>query len=475
MYFDSFLYTLLLCVPVSIGLYFKKNNKLNSDIICILLLFTGAILRMTYISYTDLFTRQHDVFYFFKHSGGHGEYITYLYKFRHLPDFDPRSIYQFYHPPLHHIICALFLTLIEKMGFSAKTTGVELLPILTATYSCLFTIFAYKMLKLFNLKSKTLQLCTAFVTFHPTLIIMSGSLNNDMLSSLFGMMAMYFTVKWAKTRNPADIIGIALSVGLGMFTKLTVGLLAPAIAAVFLYVFVKHKETRLKLFFQYVIFGIICVPIGLYWPVRNYTKYEVPFTYVPKFSETDVQFIDKTPFERLFNWLPYQFASPFTQWPWNAAPYKEFNPIIALWKNQVFDEETFFGKSITMQSFCTALFFCGIAVSLYSAAALVVLWFKKKTVRHSFKLFLTIVPLVVFGNYIIFCLNYPFICTQNMRYCVPLIPVGAVLLGMYIDHAKHTKNRKYKNSVVILQNIMKLFCGLSVFIYTALKYYYVKN
>ena len=466
--------TLMMCVPLLAGCYLKKAKRLDSDLTCWLILLTGLLLRIVYISYTDINVRQHDVHDFFEHNAGHAEYICYLFENRSLPDFDPREIFQFYHPPLHHIICALWLTIIDKLGISVQTTGVDSLQFLTVLYSFLYTVFAYKTLKIFDIKPKTLQLCTAIVTFHPTLVILSGSLNNDMLSSLFGMTAIYYTAKWAKNRKWLDIIMIAFSIGLGMFTKLSVGLLAPGVAAVFLYIFIKHIKDFKRLVLQFVVFGIICVPIGLYWSIRNYVKFDVPINYVPLLSDNSGQYIDRTPVERLLNWLPFQFSSPFTQWEWSGAEYNEFNLIIALWKNAMFDEGTFFTRSITLQSFCTALFFSGIFLSLFSAAAFLIMWLENKEVKLENKILLSGVSLAIFENYVLFCINYPHVCTENMRYCVPLIFTGAAMLGTYIDKSNNFKNKYYRKSVVLLKKGMTVFCGLSIFVYTAMMYYEIK-
>ena len=267
---------------------------------------------------------------------------------------------------------------------------------------------------------------------------------------------------------------IAFSIGLGMFTKLSVGLLAPGVAAVFLYIFIKHIKDFKRLVSQFIVFGIICVPIGLYWSIRNYVKFDVPLNYVPLLSDNSGQYIDRTPVERLLNWLPFQFFSPFTQWEWSGAEYNEFNLIIALWKNAMFDEGTFFTRSITLQSFCTALFFSGIFLSLFSAAAFLIMWLENKEVKLENKILLSGVSLAIFENYVLFCINYPHVCTENMRYCVPLIFTGAAMLGTYIDKSNNFKNKYYRKSVVLLKKGMTVFCGLSIFVYTAMMYYEIK-
>ncbi|MBQ3969919.1 MAG: glycosyltransferase family 39 protein, partial [Clostridia bacterium] len=313
---------------------------------------------------------------------------------------------------------------------------------------------------------------TAIVTFHPTLIIMSGSLNNDMLSSLFGMLSLYFTSKWARERKWSSIILTAFSIGLGMFTKLSVGLLAPGVAAVFLYILIKFRKEYKKLIPQFFVFGLICVPIGMFWSIRNLIKFDVPINYVPLLSKDSGQYIDKPPMERLLNWKPFQFMSPFTQWEWSGASYNEFNPVIALWKNAMFDEQTFFKKSITLQSFCTALFVCGIILSLLSVAGFVLMWIKNKNVKLHDKILLTGVALVVFGNYINFCIHFPHVCTENMRYCVPLIFVGAAVIGMMLDSGADSRSVIYKKINDYAKKVMTVFCGLSVFVYVMMMFYY---
>lgn len=469
-YSNCILMTLLLFVPALFAVFLKKKKLLTEDYTCCTIIMTGVMLRLAYILYTGIITRQHDVHEFFSDNGGHAEYILYFFRYASLPDFDPREIWQFYHPPLHHIICAVWLRILEFFGVPAKFDGVHTLPFLTVVYSSLFCVFAYKTFKRLNLKSTVLYLCTAFVTFHPTLIILSGSINNDMLSSLFGMMAIYYTVKWSQDRKWSGIIMIALSIGLGMFTKLSVGLLAPAIAVVFLVVLIKqHKEIK-KLIFQFTVFAVICIPLGLFWPVRNYVKFGVPLNYVPKLSESSSQFIAKSAVERFTDWSLYQFSSPFVQW---GSTYKEFNPIIALLKNSMFDEETFFNGNITLQSFCTALFFVNIILVAFALVGLVVLVFKNKKQTLEIKLLLVTAGVTVFGNYCVFCANYPHICTQNMRYCVPLVFVGAASLGFFIDHFKESKKSPAYKSVSLVKGLMTAFCSLSIFVYTVMLYYSV--
>lgn len=64
-------------------------------------------------------------------------------------------------------------------------------------------------------------------------------------------------------------MSISLCVGLGMMTKLSVWMVAPAIAFVFLYVFFKNLKDFKKYLVQFLCFGVVCAPLALWWQVRN--------------------------------------------------------------------------------------------------------------------------------------------------------------------------------------------------------------
>ena len=465
------LMTMLLFTPLIYGLYLSRQGKLTADKLCGLLLISGVILRLCYITYTDEFTRQHDLGSFTEENDSHAGYMLYLMENKSLPDFDPRGRWQFYHPPLSHIIGAVVLSAVKAMGRDYTTAGPQVLSVLAVLYSSAFSFFAYKTFALLGLKGRGLCAATAAAAFHPTLIILSGSLNNDMLSAMFGMSALYFTVRWSRKKSFSDILFIALSVGLGMMTKLTVGLLAPAIAAVFLTVFVKDIEHWKRLILQFVSFGIVCVPLGMFWPVRNLVKFGVPMNYVPEATGDVGQHIDLSAAKRLFDFSIYQFSSPFTQWTWDGASYNEFNPIIALLKNAMFDEETFFQNSITLQSFCTVLFFAGAAAAVISAAAIVLLWKKSEKLQFEMKLLLSVTFAVILVNYIVFCINFPYVCTENMRYCVPLIFAGAAAGGLMIDRAEVSKSKFEKTLAKGFFVSANMMSGLSMFIYCVMMFY----
>ena len=459
--------TILMAAPLLYAFYMKRRGKLTDSLMCCAVIASGFVMRLIYIYYTNDYTRQHDLGNFSEPNNGHAGYILRILNDHALPETVRQEYSQYYHPPLHHIICAGVLAVMRAFGGDIETHGGAVLQLLTVVYSTLFCVFSAGVMRRLGIKGKPLAIALACVPFHPTLIILSGSLNNDDLSSMFSAAAVYFTLRWYDSIKISDIICIAFAVGLGMMTKLTVGLLAPAIAAVFLAVLIsgiKNSDWK-KLVPQFIVFAVICLPLGLWWTIRLYVKFDMPLGFVPDLGEESGQFIAMSPLRRLFDFSLYQLSSPFTQWEWSGAAYNEFNPVIALLKNAMFDEETFFAGSITLQSFCTLLFFAGAVTAVLSVYAIIKMWLGKEKISLEKRLLITLTFATVFVNYITFCLNYPQVCTENMRYCTPLILSGSAALGLLLGDEKAKALRKTASASMISM------AALSAFVYTSMMFY----
>lgn len=79
----------------------KKDSKVNTKNLAIIIITIGILIRAMYIIYTPITERQHDVYSI--NDEGHLGYIYRIYETGKLPD--TNSI-QFYHPPLFHYIGA---------------------------------------------------------------------------------------------------------------------------------------------------------------------------------------------------------------------------------------------------------------------------------------------------------------------------------------------------------------------------------
>ncbi len=469
-------------VLVGIALVLCINGQLTQKRGLILLLTAGFLLRLCYVLYTTAATRQHDVWHFgsgdflFFQSQRHAEYIEYIAANLKLPHVDPTTVglSQLYHPPLHHLLAGLWLRLNTALGME-YTVAVENIQLLTLFYSSSVMVITYRILRLLKCKGFALFIPLSLVVFHPTFILMAGSVNNDLLSIALAIYALYATLRWAKNPTVKTIIPIALGIGGAMMAKLSGGMVAPAVALVFLWKWweaIGQKDgSGKKMFWQFVIFGMICVPLGLWWQVKNMVAFGVPLTYVPALSENSGQFVgDYSPMQRLWELPQTSLKNIFVVWQNQGvhADYNEYNMLLALLKSSVFGEFTLFDSASPMgvqQAGVTVskiLFYANTALigcSLCSGAFL----FTKKEHRHApaFWLFLVVWGVLLI-SYIRFCFGYPQTCTQNFRYAVPTLISGCVWLGLGL---KYTKNRIFRG---IITACTLVFCLGSAVCYTLL-------
>ena len=435
-------------------LYFKKLTPKRG----VLLLFAaGFLLRLCYVLYTTVATRQHDVWFFSQgdfsvfSNQRHAEYVEYIATYLKLPVEDPTAVglSQLYHPPFHHLIAGLWLRLNTAMGVE-YTAACENIQLLTLFYSSAIMVITYKILRLLGCKGFSLFLPLSLVVFHPTFILMAGSVNNDLLSITLAFYAVYATLRWANQPTIRYIIPIALAVGFAMMSKLSGGMVAPAIALVFLWKwwesFGKKDGSFQKLFYQFALFGILCIPLALWWQVRNGILFDMPLTYVPALSENSGQFVgDYTTAQRLWEVNTHDLNNVFVLWQHQGAPYNEYNCFLALLKSSMFGEFTLFDANSTLSPHplgivaCKTMFYTNLALVACSLWATLRVMTKKETRKtpQAWLLFLLLGVLLV--SYLRFCFGYPQTCTQNFRYAVPTLLAGCGLLGVWLN----TINNKF--------------------------------
>lgn len=258
----------------------------------------GILLRLFYIIFMPVVNfAQYDIgsVYWNEESfTGHLGYIMYLVRYHHLPDFDPTTVYQFNHPPVHHIISALWVSLIRLFTGDVRI-WIESIQFVTFIYSVITLFGVYGILKELNIKTKGIILGVLIWSFQPTLIMTAGSINNDGIGLMFQVLAVLYTVKWYKSRSYRHIFGIALTIGFGMISKLSAGLVAVPIGAFFIYVFIldwkKNKKFPTARLLQYIAFGAVVAPIGLCWVVRCFVKYGMSPTYIAYLPDTSPQYV----------------------------------------------------------------------------------------------------------------------------------------------------------------------------------------
>lgn len=415
----------------------------------ILILTAGFLLKLVYVLYTGIGTRQHDVHSFTDSTNGHAGYIRYLYTYGHLPDFDPRQEFQFYHPPLHHILSALWVSLNRLLGASWEQSW-KSIQILTLFYSSACMILMYRLLRELSFRGLALLLPLAIFCLHPYMIFLAGSINNDMLSILFMLLTMLYTLRWSQKPCFRNIVILALFIGLGMSTKLSVAYLAPATALVFLWKLLHTPRWTRTLLPQFLVFALICLPLGLWWYIRCYLLFEMPLTYVPALSTESSQYLGDTYsfWSRLFDLSPEQFQYLYISYGENGATYLEHNIFLALLKSSVFEEQTLTRYNDSIYSASFLLFWSNIVLVAYSLYGMIrYMW--RSRFSASARITLWVTYGLVFLSFIIFCYSYPHVCTQSYRYMVPTLFVGIVGIALYLEHARGWPRRIFLGASIL--------------------------
>lgn len=455
--------------------YFSHTKKFNTQLNALLIFGVSFFVKFYYIFYTSVYTRQNDV-HLFGQEAGHAGYMEYLLFNHKLPDFDVRNIWQYCHPPLHHAICALWIDINENILGVGHDPARESLQTLSLFYTMTIMITAYKLLRRFRLDGMALYVPMLIISFHPSFILFSGAINNDVLSVAFMMGAVLCTLKWYDDQTLFGILKIALCVGLGMMTKLSAALVAPPIAIVFLVVFIrKIKTDGLKLFGQFAAFGAVCVPLGLWFEIRNYIKWKVPITYVQEMPITVTQYIGDRSFKsRITDFSSEQFKSVFEQWLMrdengNLQGYNEYNPLVAILKNSLFGEsinEGYFEKSQYVLMVAKVLFWLGMLLAAVFFVIMIVMLFKKCGMKPLEKTLFASFYFVMLFNFYKMCRDYPFTCTMNFRYITPTVIITSLFCGMFMQMKKD--GEMPKSVAVISKAIMVMaaaFCMLTVMVY----------
>lgn len=449
-------------IITAVFIYLGVTNKLTVRNGILLIMAAGFLIRLCYVMSVPMVTMQHDVAKLGV-GKGHIGYIEYLFNNKALPDFDVRKVYQFYHPPLHHIIAACWvgIQMLLKIEYAHAFENIQLL---TLFYSSLCMILSYKIFRQLKLKGIALVAATAVVALCPTFYIMAGSINNDILSITFMLGAILNTIYWYKHRKIKHIIFIALCIGLGMMTKLSAWMVAPPVAFIFIYAFIKNildKDNRdiKKYITQFAVFIAICAPLGLWWSFRNYISHGVPFTYVLQLSKESKQYVGNIPIlQRLFDFSLYQFKDVSDQFTIYNAPYNEFNPIVGLFKTSMFDEGVAVRNFPNISGFNSMLFWSAVVIGLIGFISMIFAFCKKnKQLDIPMKIFIAILYSVIFFSYYIFCIKFPHVCTQNIRYAVPLIVIGAYFIGWAVQNLMSENAKSWQRICG------SLICGLITF------------
>lgn len=427
------------------------RKKYRTQINSLLIMGLGFFLKFYYVLSTSMFTRQNDVGRF-EAEHGHASYIMYLYTHWSLPDFSPETRWQYAHPPLHHFICAVWLRFSRDILHTGDDPARESIQMLTLFYSMCIMVTAYLILRHFRLKGAALCIPLIIINFHPAFVLLSGSVNNDVLSVAFITGAILLTLRWQKKPETKTIVKLALCIGCGMMTKISAALVAPPVAVVFLMVLIKNRKDGLwKLINQFTCFGLICIPLGMWFPVYELARWRIPFTFVYRMPNDSYQYVGNIPFsDRVTDFSLSQLSPIYEHWRGadkfgNLYGDSEFNPLIALLKNSVFGESfgsTTFEKYPFIYGLLPVFFWINVLLAAAGFAALVLYTIRKGRANGRERTFLACFYLLTMASFYKTSADYPFTCTMNFRYITPTAILGSVYIGFALSETLKTPKGK---------------------------------
>ena len=428
--------TCIFLAYVCLFLFLKLSNCLNEQTFVFMMILLGTLLRCGYVLLSGLYERQHDAGAFTGMgtefvNPGHIGYIEYIYKFHKLPDLNPYELFAYYHPPLHHIISYIWLQINIWLGVTEEL-AFENLQILPLLYSCLCMTVTWKILKALEIEGLGLYIGLAFMVFHPATIVMAGSVNNDMLTILFMCLIILETLRWIRKKELPGLIRLALYIGFGMITKLNSAVLAIPLAVIFLMHLIsvfrtKEKPFILKWIKNYCIFGVIVMPIGLCWIVRNLIRFgekpgvPVPGATSPMYTET------YSLGERLG--IP-SLASMHFDFPFHPISAKACNNTWAIMMHtSLFAEEYPTDLPDILLILCQITFLLAVILSIATAILLVMVLLNRRT-RLEDRIFLLFGYVIMLISFAAFVVIYPYTCSSDFRYVAICLVYIAIALGL---------------------------------------------
>lgn len=450
---------LLTCVLLISAGCFKTEDGVFA------VLAAGFVLRTVMVLFTPLNFYQHDVSGFgADFQGFHDDYIMFIYEHWTLPSNDIRELGQLYHPPLHHVLSAVFFK-INSLIFPKFANEINVFKTLPFLYSCWFVLIGHRILKHFKIGGAPLVISLAFISLHPQLIFLSIQINNDALMTMLFAASFYIALKWYEKPGLTTILYLAISIGCAMMAKLSGGLVAIPVAFLFLLKLIdslrkKKGCVRLgELIKQYVLFALLVFPLGLWYQIKNYILFGTPITYVWKIESTANQDLWMFPtWKRLFAPSAGSLKTPFMTMN-STKPETDYNVFLSLLKTSLFDERTFdSGYLINTGRILLALSLAVTVTCIACAVFVIARRIKQKRITADF-MSLLILCATLCVSYVSYCLGYPITSTESFRFVIPLLlPVGA-LLGMAL-----TEMRKKNPLRIIAAGVIIIFiCGVIAF------------
>ncbi|MGI5999444.1 MAG: ArnT family glycosyltransferase [Candidatus Merdisoma sp.] len=428
---------ILICIGTLILAFCKK---LTYERLISVILLAGLIMRIGFVLYKNTDAAYHDLGEITTENAyGHAAYVLTIFETGRLPSINRG---QFYHPPFFHILAACAMKVTGKvLNITDEVWLFEATKIVSCAATCFTLIAFWKILKELKLGKTSKVIALSIGAFLPVFYMLGGWINNDALVTMFMTWIILYTIRWYKKPGYFHIVMLALSFGLGIFTKISCALLAFYTGFFMLLKLVRsvREGTWKGLIGQFAVFACIAFPIGLYFPIRNYLLFGQGLNYVLPPGD-NIYCGDHGFIERFVTFPISRLLSPVY-----LDPFSEYNLNFYLIKSAVVGE---FEYHHVEEWPAAVLIVCNLILVVQSvfAAACVAAGRRKGSVHELFRksgLHLWgILGLWIwlYLNHVVLNIRLPYGCTMDFRYIVPTALIGAVFLGIYVEKCVREPN-----------------------------------
>lgn len=452
----------------------QKKKGLSSPQLISLIILLGFVLRIGYTLYTGCTLRPHDIGDLTPEGYGHAAYILKLILYHKLPE---TNLIQLYHPPLFHLLGAAVSSMVNGiLGITDYESLVDASKLVSCFASCGTLLLCESFCNEIKLTPSRKALVLLLTAFSPNLILMGGRVNNDSLVTFFMAAALLYTYRWYKIYSLKNTILLALIFGLGMMTKSSMGVIALFTAFIMCKVLINvyrkhHFPSLIGLLSKLVCFGLISLPIGLWFYIRNYILFEQPFGYVLRIPETERIFCGDEPFFQRFIKIDIAnlIATPF------AHPWDDFNYPVYIIKSSLFGEFEL-DISLWIPYILLLLNILLIAFSLWALCYLIYFMYTEKMFKLSTTTSIIAVWLLILVSNVYFNIKYPFGCTMDFRYMPLTVITGALFMALIYKEKPNSIISKssiqlslYNLYQQVLPWLVLLFCLFSFLLFVMIR------
>ena len=444
----------IICLMGLVAAVLAARRAMTAEKALVLIVLAGIILRFGYMLYTPFYIRGHDVGRFDGY--GHLAYAYRIFTDGTLPD---SFLGQFYHPPLAHMADAAVARLYALItGLTQPDAVFEAAKLVPCFASCALLVVARRTFIALGFSKRAECIAMAVIAFHPTFILLSASINNDMLMILFFMSAFLYTVRWYKDPSYKNILLTAVFIGCAMSTKFSGALIAVFTAAVILIGLVRRLKNgkAATLFGQFGAFAAVCFPLGLWYYVRNALLFSQAFGYVAKIGTDSALYVgDQPAVLRFLSFDPFRLFKTVYCDPWTDVNLWEYTVKCALFGEFKFPQAQYIIAVILIAASLVL-----IALSLYAMIRFV--FFGRRETRLAAVCFGALWLLLML-SFVYFNIKYPFGCTMDFRYIVPTVITGAAFLGLLYERMSEGRRKRVLRAGFV--TVLSVFCAAAAGFY----------